>query len=473
MAARSSCQLPLTRHITRDCDGLWKDIRRTERAPKRHNLPVGGPLSTLPGLVVTASSGSLGHQSRDASSRPTSTILPSPDTIDGHPFYDLFMGLGAFMHQSASGVDFPSPQAAHGQFDWAVTASTVSSRASISFDLRFNIQSRAVACICVAHGWRHLSAFMPGYCPHLWTLGLYTRDEDVARGSHRTYVYSGLRATARSKGLKQSRGDKWRLEEKWAIFFKDQNTEYKYMTADYILGGRVQGFTCASAYTAGTSKTRGRNTTGWHEIVTPMDRALVSLVVFPTPPHTVYSAQSQRSARAKRWNRKTGDFRERLTGRYGLAPGSESGITVLSPSASSSIVVVVGEQQEGGMSMSGQDIFLLSPSRFPWHDCAFVHAMRTSLDVHMSTRKPSTRHPSSESVSEVTKVVDVSALATCDDVAVSTRWLIRRGILGDVYLFRNVSLRRMGLPLQHSKNAVKSFNMQLSPPMIFTVSDII
>ncbi|KAH9016107.1 hypothetical protein EDB84DRAFT_1679785 [Lactarius hengduanensis] len=76
-----------------------------------------------------------------------------------------------------------------------------------------------------------------------------------------TYVYSGLRATARSKGLKQSRGDKWRLEEKWAIFFKDQNTEYKYMTADYILGGRVQGFTCASAYTAGTSKTRGRNTT--------------------------------------------------------------------------------------------------------------------------------------------------------------------------------------------------------------------
>ncbi|KAH9028255.1 hypothetical protein EDB84DRAFT_1606731 [Lactarius hengduanensis] len=60
--------------------------------------------------------------------------------------------------------------------------------------------------------------------------------------------------------LQQSRGDKWRLEEKWAIFFKDQNTEYKYMTADYILGGRVQGFTCASAYTAGTSKTQGRNT---------------------------------------------------------------------------------------------------------------------------------------------------------------------------------------------------------------------
>src|SRR5882757_8735430 len=29
MAARSSCQLPLAQHITRDCDGLWKDIRRT------------------------------------------------------------------------------------------------------------------------------------------------------------------------------------------------------------------------------------------------------------------------------------------------------------------------------------------------------------------------------------------------------------------------------------------------------------
>ncbi|KAH9027717.1 hypothetical protein EDB85DRAFT_1892868 [Lactarius pseudohatsudake] len=73
--------------------GLQACLRIPQReyqcAPKRHYLPqaVGGSLSTLEGLVVTTSSGSLGHQSRDASSRLTSTILPSPDTTDRHPFY--------------------------------------------------------------------------------------------------------------------------------------------------------------------------------------------------------------------------------------------------------------------------------------------------------------------------------------------------------------------------------------------------
>ncbi|KAH9002722.1 hypothetical protein EDB86DRAFT_3241744 [Lactarius hatsudake] len=44
MAARSSRQLPLTRHITRDCDGLlggYKEDRSGECALKRHSLPMG------------------------------------------------------------------------------------------------------------------------------------------------------------------------------------------------------------------------------------------------------------------------------------------------------------------------------------------------------------------------------------------------------------------------------------------------
>ncbi|KAH8980520.1 hypothetical protein EDB86DRAFT_3136900 [Lactarius hatsudake] len=43
MAARSSCQLPLTRHITRDCDGLlggYQEDRSGECALKRHSLPM-------------------------------------------------------------------------------------------------------------------------------------------------------------------------------------------------------------------------------------------------------------------------------------------------------------------------------------------------------------------------------------------------------------------------------------------------
>ncbi|KAH9016962.1 hypothetical protein EDB84DRAFT_1442957, partial [Lactarius hengduanensis] len=78
IAARSSCQLPLVRHITRDRDGLWKDIRRTECAPKRHNLPVGGPLSTLPGLVVTAS---LWLRAASISSRETHRLIGPTSTI--------------------------------------------------------------------------------------------------------------------------------------------------------------------------------------------------------------------------------------------------------------------------------------------------------------------------------------------------------------------------------------------------------
>ncbi|KAH9009785.1 hypothetical protein EDB84DRAFT_1446118 [Lactarius hengduanensis] len=52
----------------------------------------------------------------------------------------------------------------------------------------------------------------------------------------------------------------------------------------------------------------------------------------------------------------------------------------------SSVVDVVGEQQERGMSTSGQDIFLLSPSRFPRHNCAFVHTTQSNLDVRFLAR---------------------------------------------------------------------------------------
>ncbi|KAH9024336.1 hypothetical protein EDB84DRAFT_1564446 [Lactarius hengduanensis] len=99
MAARSSCQLPLAWLITRDCDGLWKDIRRTGPESVRQSVTISlwevlslrcqvWSLPPVRGRTISAS-GSLGHQSRDASSRPTSTILPSPGTTDSdrHPFY--------------------------------------------------------------------------------------------------------------------------------------------------------------------------------------------------------------------------------------------------------------------------------------------------------------------------------------------------------------------------------------------------
>ncbi|KAH9042842.1 hypothetical protein EDB84DRAFT_1559341 [Lactarius hengduanensis] len=94
MAARSSRQLPLAWHITRDCDGLWKDIRRTGPKSVRRSVTISlweSSLSTLPGLVITAP---LWLRAASVSSRethrligPTSTILPSPDTADRHPVY--------------------------------------------------------------------------------------------------------------------------------------------------------------------------------------------------------------------------------------------------------------------------------------------------------------------------------------------------------------------------------------------------
>ncbi|KAH9074120.1 hypothetical protein EDB83DRAFT_2515887 [Lactarius deliciosus] len=38
---------------------------------------------------LSVASGSLSHESRDASSRPTSTTVPSPDTTNRHPFYAI------------------------------------------------------------------------------------------------------------------------------------------------------------------------------------------------------------------------------------------------------------------------------------------------------------------------------------------------------------------------------------------------
>ncbi|KAH9008345.1 hypothetical protein EDB83DRAFT_2531847 [Lactarius deliciosus] len=89
MAARSSHQLPLARHIMRDHDGLWKDIRRTgpEVGPLFSAFTASRCRRVSGRYHLSVASGSLSHESRDPSSRPTSTIFSSPDTTDRHPFY--------------------------------------------------------------------------------------------------------------------------------------------------------------------------------------------------------------------------------------------------------------------------------------------------------------------------------------------------------------------------------------------------
>ncbi|KAH9011929.1 hypothetical protein EDB84DRAFT_1561514 [Lactarius hengduanensis] len=82
-----------------------------------------------------------------------------------------------------------------------------------------------------------------------------------------------------------------------------------------------------------------------------------------------------------------------LTGSATTAPGLQSGISVLFPSARAC--------RTRGFSIR---------SKVPSANFAFVHATQSSLNVRMSTRKPSTRVPSSENGSEVAKVADVSAL---------------------------------------------------------------
>ncbi|KAH9018903.1 hypothetical protein EDB84DRAFT_1566247 [Lactarius hengduanensis] len=95
MAARSSCQLPLAWLITRDCDGLWKDIRRTGPESVRQSVTISlwevlslrCQVWSLPPVRGRTISASVTSRETHRLIGPTSTILPSPDTTDRHPFY--------------------------------------------------------------------------------------------------------------------------------------------------------------------------------------------------------------------------------------------------------------------------------------------------------------------------------------------------------------------------------------------------
>ncbi|KAH9028041.1 hypothetical protein EDB83DRAFT_2319593 [Lactarius deliciosus] len=96
-------------------------------------------------------------------------------------------------------------------------------------------------------------------------------------------------------------------------------------------------------------------------------------LTFTAPPCTVYSARSQRSGRAKRWNRKMGKIESvSLAISATMVLGLRSGINVLFPSVRAGCTwgfsirskvtrddimgSTVGEQQERGMSISGQNV---------------------------------------------------------------------------------------------------------------------
>ncbi|KAH9042398.1 hypothetical protein EDB84DRAFT_1436441 [Lactarius hengduanensis] len=156
---------------------FWDYGGRNECAPKRHNLPVGGPLSTLPGLVVTASlwlrAASVLSRETHRLKGPTSTILPSPDTTDRHPFYGLYVGLGTFtesaalrQHQSASGLNLPIAVSRH------ILRLEIRSRYVVLLD-----PSVLVTDIVIAR---------------IEQQGLRTRGEDVARGSHQVSLLPQL-----------------------------------------------------------------------------------------------------------------------------------------------------------------------------------------------------------------------------------------------------------------------------------------
>ncbi|KAH9028042.1 hypothetical protein EDB83DRAFT_2526403 [Lactarius deliciosus] len=101
MAVRSSHQLPLVRHIMRDHDGLWKDIRRTGPESVRQSVtfsqweilslrcqvwslpPVRGRITSALWLRAASVTSRETHRLIG----PTLTILPSPDTTNRHPFY--------------------------------------------------------------------------------------------------------------------------------------------------------------------------------------------------------------------------------------------------------------------------------------------------------------------------------------------------------------------------------------------------
>ncbi|KAH9020508.1 hypothetical protein EDB84DRAFT_1678896 [Lactarius hengduanensis] len=436
---------------------------RNECAPKRHNLPVGGPLSTLPGLVVTASSGSLGHQSRDASSRPTSTILPSPGTTDSdrHPFYAVLAASAGVsgVSPALSAFSFrPTPRhlAFHILPARRHAPLSLMSPPPRSTSRRFSPQLLGVCGRKVGHGFAHCGeqlaqigklgtnaiigrliepsphprrrvASLANVLAYLATLdtqsclwpsvspsrraiahvcgrrmcfrGYARAKRGIVRGSHQVRQMSNLvrkrsfpSVSVECAALPSVSEDDGECPREYVAFcvvydwalgvsggFSNSPSHCVFGAITTIGSGEEM-----ESENGGILKSVSLADTAWRQVL-----KAISLYSLPLPVQKCSTIGVIGACLGKEYLQRVarGDF-----------PSAPSECVI-----ASSVVDVVGEQQ-GGVSMSGQDIFLLSPSRlssryrFPRHNCAFVHATRTSLDVRMSTRKPSTRHPSSESV---------------------------------------------------------------------------
>ncbi|KAI9430599.1 hypothetical protein H4582DRAFT_2063614 [Lactarius indigo] len=357
MAARSSRQLSLARHITRDHDGLWKDVRRTERAPKRHNLPMGLFSLTLPGLVVTAcawenyigfavrspaysvvtklaSSAVTSHKTHCLIG-PPSTTLPGPDTTDWHPFYGRLVVAGH-----------------------TITTSMMSGRAScqrsgLSSDSQHSVTGRRMNLRSPRQ------AFAPGYCPHQWTLSPilscrgYTRATRVSRAALIEWVSRPHRCSHDIHGIRR------RMQYKLGVtFLRSTNVEVRELVAVYLaLANTVADYSSPSV-----SEDDGDRPREYAVFCVVYDWAF-SKGFSNSPSHcgfgaitTIGSGEEMESENGKR------KFEERPP--FGQASSFQTAYYVLFPS--------VRACRTRGFP---------STPRFPRQNLAFVHVMQSSLKV--------------------------------------------------------------------------------------------